>query len=73
VFLIIALVLFVVWVVGFGFFRAVVGGAIHIILLIAVIALVWHFVAGHSGRGAAGPTNATGAIDPLPRVRGGLA
>jgi hypothetical protein len=68
--LIIALVLFVVWVVGFGFFRTVVGGAIHIILLIAVIALAWHFIAGHSGRGAA-PTNATSAIDP--GVRGGLA
>ena len=50
-FLIIAAVLFVVWVVGFGFFRAVVGGAIHLILLIAVIALIWHLVSGHSGAG----------------------
>ena len=51
-FLIIAVVLFAVWVVGFAFFRAVVGGAIHLILLIAVIALIWHLVSGHSGAGA---------------------
>ena len=31
--LIIALALFVIWIVGFAFFRAMVGGAIHFILL----------------------------------------
>jgi Family of unknown function (DUF5670) len=48
VFLIIALVLFVLWIVGFAFFRAILGGAIHLILVIAIIVLVWYFVAGHS-------------------------
>ena len=49
-FLTIAVILLVLWIVGFGFFRAVVGGAIHVLLLIAIIALVWHFVSGHARR-----------------------
>lgn len=48
-FLTLALIVFVVWVVGFAFFRAAVGGAIHILLLIVVIALVWHFASAHRG------------------------
>jgi uncharacterized membrane protein YqjE len=46
--LIVALIVFVVWVIGFGFFRAAVGGVIHILLLIAIIALAWHFLSGHA-------------------------
>jgi hypothetical protein len=61
-FLIIALALFVIWIVGFGFFRAVVGGAIHFILLLAVIVLVWHLLSRHSGmQGTGGATSAIGA------------
>ena len=50
-FLIIGLVLLGVWIIGFGMFRAIVGGMIHVVLVLAVIALAWHFVS--SGRGAA--------------------
>lgn len=46
--LIIALALFVIWIVGFAFFRAMVGGAIHFILLLAVVVLVWHLLSRHS-------------------------
>jgi hypothetical protein len=49
----IAIIVFVLWLVGFGFFRAAVGGAIHLLLLIAIIAVVWYFLAGHSRAGAA--------------------
>jgi hypothetical protein len=62
--LIIALVLFVIWIVGFGFFRAMVGFAIHLILLLAIIALVWHLLSRHSG--AQSVAGATSAIDPTP-------
>ena len=40
----IAGVLFVLWLLGFGFHVA--GGLIHILLVLAVIAIIWHFVAG---------------------------
>jgi len=60
VLLVVAGILFVIWIAGFAFFRAVVGGAIHIILLIAIIALVWHLVSEHSGpRGSPGAASAT--------------
>jgi hypothetical protein len=49
-FLIIGLVLLGVWIIGFGMFRAIVGGLIHVVLVLAVIALAWHFVS--SGRRA---------------------
>jgi hypothetical protein len=41
----IAGVLFVLWLLGFLIFP-IAGGLIHIVLVIALIALVWHFVAG---------------------------
>ena len=47
-FLTIAVVLFVLWALGFFIFP-VVGGIIHILLIIAVIAIVWHFIKGRSG------------------------
>lgn len=43
-FLIIGIILLVVWILGFSLFRAVAGGLIHIVLILAVIAIVWHFV-----------------------------
>jgi hypothetical protein len=46
VLLTIALILFVVWIVGFALFRVVIGGGIHFILILALIALVWHLVSG---------------------------
>ena len=43
----IAGVLVVLWLLGFGFHIA--GGLIHILLVLAIIAVVWHFVAGRKG------------------------
>lgn len=41
----IALVLFVLWLLGAFVFK-IAGGLIHLLLVIAIIAIVWHFVAG---------------------------
>jgi len=43
--LVIALVLFLLWILGFTAFH-VTTGLIHLLLLLAVISLVWHLVAG---------------------------
>jgi len=40
-------VLIILWLLGFLLFKKVVGGLIHIVLIIAVIAIVMHFL----GRG----------------------
>ncbi len=45
----IALILIVLWALGFFVFP-VVGGLVHILLVIAVIAIIWHFVKGSSTR-----------------------
>lgn len=45
-FLIVAIALVVLWVMGAFVFR-VLGGLVHILLIIALIALVVHFVRGH--------------------------
>jgi hypothetical protein len=44
--LIIGCVLIVLWLLGFLVFKKVVGGVIHIVLIIAVIALAIHFLRG---------------------------
>ena len=41
----IAIILLVLWLLGLVTSTAF-GGAIHILLVLAVIALIWHFVAG---------------------------
>jgi hypothetical protein len=41
------IILLVVWLLGFLVFKKVVGGVIHIVLIIAIIALALHFL----GRG----------------------
>jgi hypothetical protein len=41
----IALVLFVLWILGFGVFH-IAGGLIHILLVLAVISIVWNLIAG---------------------------
>jgi hypothetical protein len=46
-FLTIAIVLLVLWALGFFAFH-IAGGMIHIILVIAVIAIVWHFLKASS-------------------------
>ncbi len=40
----IALVLFVLWILGFGVFH-VAGGLIHILLVVAVISILWNLIA----------------------------
>ncbi|MDB4917676.1 MAG: hypothetical protein JWM95_5320 [Gemmatimonadetes bacterium] len=40
----IGVVLFVVWFLGFMLLRKVVGAVIHVVLLIAIVAIAWHFV-----------------------------
>lgn len=44
-FLAIAGVLLVLWLLGFFAFH-IAGGLIHILIVLAVIALIWHFVSG---------------------------
>jgi hypothetical protein len=46
-FLTIGVILLVLWLLGFFVFKKVVGGLIHIVLIIAVILVVLHFL----GRG----------------------
>ena len=46
-FLTIAIVLLVLWALGFFIFPAV-GALIHIVLILAVISIIWHFVKGRS-------------------------
>jgi hypothetical protein len=41
----VALVLFVLWILGFGVFH-VAGGLIHILLVLAVISILWRLIAG---------------------------
>ncbi|MDQ2667181.1 MAG: lmo0937 family membrane protein [Gemmatimonadota bacterium] len=48
-FLTIALVLLVLWALGLFVFP-IAGGLIHILLVIAVIAIIWHFVKGGRAR-----------------------
>lgn len=40
-----ALVLFVLWILGFGVFH-VAGALIHILLVLAVITVLWNLIAG---------------------------
>jgi hypothetical protein len=40
-----ALILFILWILGFGVFH-VAGALIHILLIAAVISLIVHFIAG---------------------------
>jgi hypothetical protein len=46
-FMVLFAILLVMWILGFAAFH-VAGGLIHILLLIAVISLVLHFVRGRS-------------------------
>jgi Family of unknown function (DUF5670) len=43
--LLIGIVLFVMWILGFTAFH-VAGGLIHLLLVFAVISIIWHLVAG---------------------------
>jgi hypothetical protein len=40
----IGIILLVVWLLGFLLLRKIVGAVIHLVLIIAVVAIVWHFV-----------------------------
>ncbi|HZU32592.1 MAG TPA: lmo0937 family membrane protein [Candidatus Angelobacter sp.] len=43
--LLLAIILFVAWILGFAAFH-VAGGLIHLLLIFAVISLIWHLVTG---------------------------
>jgi hypothetical protein len=47
-FLGIAVVIIILWALGFFVF-SLGGGLIHILLVIAVIAIIWHFLKGRRG------------------------
>jgi len=40
----IALILFILWALGFAFHIG--AGLIHILLVVAIIVIIWHFIAG---------------------------
>ena len=40
----IGIVLFVVWFLDFMLMRKVLGGIIHLVLIVAVVAIAWHFI-----------------------------
>jgi Family of unknown function (DUF5670) len=44
VLLIIALILFLIWIGALGFFFNVLGSAVHVLLIIAIILVIAHFV-----------------------------
>lgn len=44
-FLTLAIILVILWALGFFVFP-VVGGLVHLLLVLAVIAVVWHFIKG---------------------------
>jgi Family of unknown function (DUF5670) len=44
-FAMLAVILIVAWILGFGVFH-VAGGLIHLLLVIALISFVWHLVSG---------------------------
>lgn len=45
--LVLCIILFLAWILGFAAFH-VAGGLIHILLIVAVISLIMHFVRGRS-------------------------
>ncbi|MEP6990883.1 MAG: DUF5670 family protein [bacterium] len=42
----IGIVLLVVWFLGFMILRKVVGAFIHVVLIVAIIAIAWHYLGG---------------------------
>jgi hypothetical protein len=44
-FLALAVILALAWILGIGVFH-VAGGLIHLLLIVALISLIWHFVTG---------------------------
>lgn len=44
----IAVILFILWLLGFVAFH-VAGGFIHLLLIIAVIVIIWNFLTGRRG------------------------
>jgi hypothetical protein len=47
-FMALAVILVLAWILGFGVFH-VAGGLIHLLLLVALISIVWHFFDGRRG------------------------
>lgn len=45
----IGVILLIAWVLAFLLFKKVVGAAIHLLLVIAILAIAWHFLGPHLG------------------------
>jgi hypothetical protein len=43
-----AVILVLAWLLGFGVFH-VAGALIHLLLLVAIVSILWHFVSGRRG------------------------
>jgi hypothetical protein len=41
--------LLVIWLLGFFLLRKIVGAVIHLVLIIAIVAIAWHFLGGSVG------------------------
>lgn len=48
-FVTIAVVFLVLWLLGFSVFN-VAGGVIHVLLVLAILSFLWHVLAGRRGR-----------------------
>jgi Family of unknown function (DUF5670) len=44
VLLILALIIFLIWIGAFGFFFSALGSAVHLLLVLAIILVIVHFV-----------------------------
>jgi hypothetical protein len=45
----IGVILLIAWLLAFLLFKKVVGAAIHLLLIIAILAIAWHFLGPHLG------------------------
>jgi hypothetical protein len=45
----IGVILLIAWLLGFLLLKKVVGAAIHLLLIIAIVAIAWHFIGPHMG------------------------
>ena len=45
----IGVILLIAWVLAFLLFKKVVGAAIHLLLIVAIIAIAWYFIGPHVG------------------------
>jgi hypothetical protein len=49
VILTIGVILLIAWLLAFLLLKKVVGAAVHLLLIIAIVAIAWHFIGPHLG------------------------